>query len=76
MLSAFANESKLTVVIINYTSSATTIELKIPGVKKAKQLKRYNTSAERGDDMKPSSIESINKVDLLPRSITTLVIDL
>lgn len=43
-----------------------TIELKIPGVKKVRQLKRYNTSAEKGEDMKPSSIESINKVYLLP----------
>lgn len=76
MLSAFASESKLTVVIINYTTAATTIGLNIPGVKNIKQAKRYNTSAQNGEDMKPSLIESINKVDLLPRSITTLVIDL
>lgn len=76
MLSAFANESKLTLVIINYTTAATTIDLKIPGVKNIKQAKRYNTSAEKGEDMRPSLIESINKIDLLPRSLTTLVIDL
>jgi O-glycosyl hydrolase len=76
MLSAFADENKLTVVIINYTSSTTTVSLKIPDVKKVKQVQRYNTSSKNGDDMKPSSIESINQVDLLPRSITTLVIHL
>jgi O-glycosyl hydrolase len=76
MLSAFASESKLTVVIINYTSSARTIELKIPGTKKIKQVQRYSTSAEKGEDMKTSSIKSLDKVELQPRSITTLVVDL
>lgn len=76
MLSAFASESKLTVVIINYTSSARTIELKVPGVKKIKQVQRYSTSAEKGEDMKTASIKSLGKVELQPRSITTLVVDL
>jgi O-glycosyl hydrolase len=76
MLSAFANERKLTLVIINYTSSARTIELKVPGVKKIKQVQRYSTSAEKGEDMKTSSIKSFGKVELQPRSITTLVVDL
>lgn len=76
MLFCICKLKQITVVIINYTSSATTIEFKIPGVKKVKQLKRYSTSADKDVDMKPSSIESINKIGLLPRSITTLVIDL
>lgn len=76
MLSAFATENTLTVVAVNYTSSVTTIELKIPGIKKVKQIKRYTTSAATGEDMQYALQEGIEKVQLKPRSITTLVIEL
>jgi O-glycosyl hydrolase len=76
MLSAFANERKVTVVVINYTALSKDISLVIPAIKKIRQVKRYSTSADAGDDMKPSDLHSINKVELKPRSITTLVIDL
>lgn len=76
MLSAFANTNTLTVVLINYKTSAAKIDLLIPAVKEAKQIKRYTTSAEKGEEMKYASQQSLSGIELSPRSITTLVIDL
>ena len=76
MLSAFANKTTATIVIINYTSSAKTIDLNLPGIKKLKQIQRYNTSAASGDDMKPSLLHSMKGIELQARSITTLVVEL
>ena len=76
MLSAFANANTVTVVVINYKTSAAKIDLLIPAVKKAKQIKRYTTSAEKGEEMKYASQQSLSGIELSPRSITTLVIDL
>lgn len=74
MLSAFANENTVTIVVINYTSSAKNIALNIPGIKKIKQIKRYCTTAATTADMQAAAIESLSAVALQPRSITTLVI--
>ncbi|RXK62194.1 beta-glycosidase [Lacibacter luteus] len=76
MLTAFANEMTVTVVIVNYTTSTKNIAVTLPGVKKLKQIKRYTTSADAGENMKSSVEESLRSLQLSPRSITTLVIDL
>lgn len=74
MLSAFANENTVTIVVINYTSSAKNIALRIPGSKKLKQIKGYCTTAATNADMQAAAIESLSAVALQPRSINTLVI--
>jgi O-glycosyl hydrolase len=76
MLSAYEGNKKLTIVIINYTSSTKTVDLNIPGITRIKQMTRYTTSSAYGEDMKPSSVNSIKGIELQPRSITTLALQL
>jgi O-glycosyl hydrolase len=89
MIAAFkdAQEKKLVVNMINYTTEDKDVSLVLEGITKGKPLrlvKRYVTSAKEGDDMKPYPINddkgkgatkdsNHNDVSLPARSITTFI---
>lgn len=75
MLSAFYNKYELVVVVINYTETEKKIDLKIPAVK-IKKIKRYTTTAIKGDDMRFYPLASINNIVLSARSISTIVLQI
>ena len=76
MLVAFTNLEQIVVTVINYTNHQKDMKLELDGVKKIKALSQYVTTASPDDNMKNYPIQSIEKILLKPRSITTIVIDL
>lgn len=75
MLSAFTDNKSIVVVIINYTGLGKEIGLELPGIKQTKRIKQYVTTANANDNMKPYPVESIKKITLPARSITTIVME-
>ncbi|MBC7399247.1 MAG: beta-glycosidase [Mucilaginibacter sp.] len=75
MVSAFAwGEDKLVMVVINYTEQTRLISPDLKNFKLIKTYRTYTTSANVGDDLKPSAAQTITvPINLQPRSITTVV---
>lgn len=74
MLSAFANEKQMVFVVINYTTSDKIISLK--GIQKFRRCTQYITTAKKEDNMKPQQLLSAKYIQLQPRSISTIVMNL
>jgi O-glycosyl hydrolase len=75
MVSAFAGgKDKLVMVLINYTLQSRLITPELKNFKSVKSYRSYTTSANEGDDLKPSAAQALTvPVNLQPRSITTVV---
>ncbi len=75
MVSAFAGKDGIPVmVLINYTQQPRSVAPVLKNFKSIKTYRAYTTSANAGDDLKPSTQQSLNEAIVLqPRSITTLV---
>ena len=79
MLSAFRDSAgkKLVVNVINYTTEEKTAAVQLKGLLKNNTLrlvKRYVTSAKKGDDLKPYPVGNVSNILTLPaRSISTFV---
>lgn len=76
MLSAFADEQQVVVVLINYSAAQKEIKLELPGIKKIASLTQFVTSAAAADNMARYPLKSISNIQLAPRSVATIVIDL
>ena len=76
MVSAYAGEKgKMVVVAINYESEAQNVKLDVKNLKKETTYKRYVTTANPQDNLKPYPAGKLNQpVSLPPRSITTFVL--
>jgi len=74
MLSAFSGEKELVVVAVNYTSAVKEVALELPGVKKLKRITQYMTTANENDNMKCSTLKTVSRLQLAPRSISTIVL--
>jgi O-glycosyl hydrolase len=75
MVSAFANENNLVLVAVNYTSSSRDIAIQMAGRQKVKSIKQYVTTARADENMKLYPVETMKRISLKPRSITTVVIE-
>ncbi|MES2377569.1 MAG: glycoside hydrolase [Bacteroidota bacterium] len=75
MVSAFAvGKDKLVMVVINYTEENRLVTPDLKNFKSVKNYRTYTTSANAGDDLKPSAVINLNgAISLQPRSITTIV---
>ncbi len=73
MLSAFGSDKRLVVAAINYTVENKKISLH--GIGKIKAAKQYITTADSDYNMKKQDVQSIENINLLPRSVTTIVVD-
>ena len=76
MLSAFASDKEIVVVAVNYTGSNKEVSLEIPRLNKVKKILKYVTSANKDDNMKPYSLNSLSNITLQPRSIATIVLSI
>jgi len=75
MLSAFANQKQVVIVVINYANAEKEVTLQLPGRSKLKSVKQYITSVDEEDNMKPYTLQSGKRIRLKPRSISTFVLD-
>lgn len=75
MLSAFADKKQVVVVGVNYSSSTKDIQLQMPGVRKIKRVKQYVTTVSAEDNMRRYPVTSVKKIQLKPRSITTVIVE-
>ncbi len=76
MVTAYTDEKKIVLVVINYTSEPRTLKPEIQNVKHAKSFAQYVTTSEKGVNMQFSKGADIGKGAVLPqRSITTIVLD-
>jgi O-glycosyl hydrolase len=75
MISAFTGgKDKLVMVVINYTQGTRSITPDLKNFKSVKNYRTYTTSANAGDDLKPSATTLLKgAISLQPRSITTIV---
>ncbi|WP_217452111.1 glycoside hydrolase [Mucilaginibacter humi] len=75
MVSAFAGgKDKLVMVVINYTQQTRLVTPDLKNFKPVKTYRTYTTSANAGDDLKPSAVTNLSgAISLQPRSITTIV---
>lgn len=70
-----SGKKETVIVAVNYTSFVKDIALQIRDNKKIKNINQYVTTAATGVNMKFSSLSSIKKIELKPRSLTTVVIE-
>ena len=75
MLAAFTDGKKVVAVAVNYTHQDKHIRLKIKGIKTAKTVTQYLTTANADDNMRPSQLHSVKNIKLQPKSITTFVLE-
>jgi O-glycosyl hydrolase len=76
MVTAYTDEKQLVLVAVNYTSEPRLIRPEITGIKLRARYDRYDTSAEPNKDMTHSQHSGISAgVLILPRSLTTIVLD-
>jgi O-glycosyl hydrolase len=77
MIAAFiGGKNKLVLVVTNYTRQAKSIKPDLKNFKKIRSYRTYVTSANVDDNLKPSAPQKLTgAINLLPRSITTLVFD-
>jgi hypothetical protein len=76
-VSAFTGgKNKLVMVMINYTQQPRAITPVLKNFKSIKYYRTYITSANPGDDLKPSAKTTLNDaISLQPRSVTTILFD-
>lgn len=74
MLAAFTGRDKIVVTVINYSTVQKEINLEIPGVKKIRSLEQFVTAAGVDDNMKRYPLDSVKKISLKPRSVSTIVL--
>jgi hypothetical protein len=60
---------------VNYTKTNKEVSLDLPGVQNIKAIRQYITTADAEENMKPYPVDTIMKVMLKPKSITTIIID-
>lgn len=72
MLSAYANQTQVTIVAINYTQADKEVQLSVTGIKKVVSSRLFITS--ENDDMKPYPAPPDNIIKLPARSIATLIL--
>jgi O-glycosyl hydrolase len=75
MLAAFSNKKQIVVVAINYAQHQKQVALNIPGLKTTKGVRRYLTTANPAENMKPGVIADIDHIVLESRSMVTIVIN-
>lgn len=75
MLSAFANGKEWVMVVVNYTTMDKPVTLQLAGAGKAKSIRQYITTGKAEDNMKPYPLSSLEKIQLPPRSITTIIVE-
>ncbi len=75
MVAAFTGgKDKLVMVVLNYTQQTRLIIPDLRNFKSIKNYRTYTTSANAGDDLKPSVVTNLSgAISLQPRSVTTIV---
>jgi O-glycosyl hydrolase len=77
MVSAFTGgKDKLVMVVVNYTQQVRSVTPVLKKLGSVKSYRTYTTSANIGDDLKPSAKTVLKgAISLQPRSVTTIVFD-
>jgi O-glycosyl hydrolase len=75
MCSAYANaKGGVVLVLINYSEKAKTVDCSIPGKKTSGKARIYTTTGAADINMKPAWVSALSRIELMPRSINTIVI--